>query len=71
MAITIYYGGKAMRKFRWDSAFAGLILCVGIGAVCYSAVGTENAVFVNTVPNDETILVLDAGHGAYVLGTVI
>lgn len=52
-----------MRKFRWDSAFAGLILCVGIGAVCYSAVGTENAVFVNTVPNDETILVLDAGHG--------
>lgn len=60
-----------MRKFRFDSVIAAAVLCFGIGAVCYAVSRMDTAVYVSTVPEDNTVIVLDAGHGECVLSIVI
>lgn len=60
-----------MRKFSVSSAAAAITLCFGIGVICYAVSRIDTAVYVNAVPEDETVIVLDAGHGEYVLSVVI
>ncbi|MDD7430127.1 MAG: N-acetylmuramoyl-L-alanine amidase [Oscillospiraceae bacterium] len=52
-----------MRKFSVSSAAAAITLCFGIGVICYAVSRIDTAVYVNAVPEDETVIVLDAGHG--------
>ena len=40
-----------------------LVLCVGAAAVIYAANRTEDSVMVSTSPEDDVMIVLDAGHG--------
>lgn len=63
-----------MKNIRWDSVFAAVTLCFGIGIICYavsridseyitSFAETDSVVYVNAPADDETVIVLDAGHG--------
>ncbi len=52
-----------MRRFKMDSVFAAATLCLGIGVICYAVSRSDTAVYVSTVPEDKTVIVLDAGHG--------
>lgn len=63
-----------MKNVRWDSVFAAVTLCFGIGIICYavsridseyitSFAETDSVVYVNAPADDETVIVLDAGHG--------
>ena len=53
-----------MRKIKWNVAFVVLTFCACVGVICYTAIRMENIVVVsNSVPKDNFMVVLDAGHG--------
>lgn len=53
-----------MRKFRWDSVFCALVLCLGIGGVCYVVSRADtSSIYANAPAVEETVLILDSGHG--------
>lgn len=63
-----------MKNVRWDSVFAAITLCFGIGIICYavsridsdyitSFAENDPVVYVNAPVEGETVIVLDAGHG--------
>lgn len=53
-----------MRKIKWNVAFVVLTFCACVGVICYTAIRMENIVVVsNSVPQDNFMVVLDAGHG--------
>ena len=53
-----------MKKIRWNAVFVALTFCACIGVICWSAIKIDTAITVsNSVPEDNFMIILDAGHG--------
>lgn len=53
-----------MKKIRWNVVFVVLTFCACVGVIAYTALRADTAVIVsNTAPQDNFMIVLDAGHG--------
>ncbi|MGN0675145.1 MAG: N-acetylmuramoyl-L-alanine amidase [Oscillospiraceae bacterium] len=53
-----------MKKFNWNAAFVVLTFFACVGVIIYAATKIDNAVTVsNPIPQDNFMIVLDAGHG--------
>lgn len=53
-----------MKKIKWNVAFVVLTFCTCIGVICYTAIRIDKTVPVSgTLPQDNLMIVLDAGHG--------
>ncbi len=61
-----------MKKYNWNAAFVVLTFFACVGVIVYAATKIDNAVTVsNSVPQDNVMIVLDAGQEAYVVSIVV
>ncbi len=61
---------KRQFKIKWNVAFVALTFFACIAVIVYASTKIDNAITVDTVPQNKKMIILDAGQCAYVLNWV-